>query len=446
LYVFVILVLLAFLILLLITRRKDALKLRMVVGVLLSMAFLLIGMNVQARWLFFLSSLLLASIISSYLVARLSLRGLEVARRLPVEVTEGEAAPVELAVVNRGRMARRLFLLTDRGWNDPGATGAGEEAGGRAEAPVPFTRDVKVFVPRLDAGKGRELRVPRLFSSRGIFPGGKVLLQSGGWVGLASSRRTISLPSGVTVLPRYVELARFPALEERLSGPRMRMDERPAGCGADFYGIREYRQGDPLRHVHWHSSARTGQLMVREFEREPGSLVNVLVLNEREGDAGPRGDTLLDNAARIAASLLRYSTRSGRLSRLAYARGGRLVVHASDSFEAARAELAGLADDGDLSPQELVHLTGDEMPAGARLVVVMPSRLCDLGALANAAPPRVRVGLIMLDAVSFDPGLSPGVLFTREALEGWAQAPPSGFSFFILYRKGDDLRTCLEES
>ncbi len=129
-YFFAVLVLLAFLVLLLITRRKDPLKLRMVVGVLLSMAFLLIGMNVQARWLFFLSSLLLVSIAFSYLVARLSLRGLEVARRLPAEVTEGEAAPVELAVVNRGRMARRLFLLTDQGWNDPGAP---DKAGGAGE-------------------------------------------------------------------------------------------------------------------------------------------------------------------------------------------------------------------------------------------------------------------------------------------------------------------------
>jgi uncharacterized protein (DUF58 family) len=446
LYVFVILILLAFLVLLLITRRKDPLKLRMVIGVLLSMAFLLIGMNVQARWLFFLSSLLLVAIVSSYLVARLSLRGLEVARRFPAEVTEGEAAPVELAVVNRGRMPRRLFLLTDRGWNDPGARGEDGGAVERVGAPASFTRDVKVFVPRLDAGKGRELRVPRLFSSRGIFPGGKVLLQSGGWVGLASSRRTISIPAGVTVLPRYVDPARLPALEERLSGSRMRMDERPAGSGADFYGIREYRQGDPLRHVHWHSSARTGQLMVREFEREPGSLVNVLVLNELGRDAGARGDTLLDNAARIAASLIRYSTRSGRLSRLAYARGDRAVVHASDSFEAARAELAGLADDGALSPQELVRRTGEELPPGAHLVVVMPSRLCDLEALVNAAPPWVRVGLIMLDAATFDPGLSPDGLFAREALEGWAQAPPPGFAFFILYRKGDDLRTCLEES
>ena len=285
------------------------------------MAFLLIGMNVQARWLFFLSSLLLVSIAFSYLVARLGLRGLEVTRRLPAEVTEGEAAPVELAIVNRGRKARRLFLLTDQGWRDPGAPAKPEGRGSGRKRRYPLTGTSRWFVPRLDAGEGRKLRVPRLFSSRGIFAGGKILLQSGGWVGLASSRRTISVPAGVIVLPRYVELARFPALEERLPDPRTRMDERPAGSGADFYGIREYRQGDPLRHVHWHSSAHTGQLMVREFEREPGSPINVLVVNERGGDAGYRGETLLDNAARIAASLLRYTTRSGRPCQLVYARG-----------------------------------------------------------------------------------------------------------------------------
>ena len=126
--------------------------------------------------------------------------------------------------------------------------------------------------------------------------------------------------------------------------------------------------------------------------------------------------------------------------------GEAAVVHASDSFEAARRELAGLADDGDLSSRELVRLAGEEMPAGSHLVVVMPSRACDLAVLASAAPPQVRVGLIVLDAVSFDLALSPELCFTRKELAEWARVPPPGFSFFILFRKGDDLRTCLEES
>ena len=39
-----------------------------------------------------------------------------------------------------------------------------------------------------------------------------------------------------------------------------------AGHGTDLYGVREFRSGDALRRIHWRTSARRGQLVVREFE------------------------------------------------------------------------------------------------------------------------------------------------------------------------------------
>lgn len=356
----VLLALPALLVLWLVTHRHNPARLRVTVGVLLSLSFLLIGINVQARWLFFMSGLLLASIALSSLVSRFSLRSLEVQRSLPARVTEGEAAPVGLSVSNHGRFARRFFLLVEQGLGDnqrmPGAV---KPAPG---TPVPQTSDVKVFVPRLDAGSDQGLQVPRAFSVRGIFPGGPVALQSGGWIGLASSVRAVSAPGSVTVLPRFVEPAHIPALEDFTASPSPFACDRAGGTGPDFFGIREYRRGDPLRYVHWRSTARAGQLMVREFERQPGPLVNVLVLNERGCDAGPAGDTVMDNAARIAASLLSYADHTGRPSRLAFGRGDQVVLEGSGVFEAALDALAGLADDGGLSSEELVRQTAGAMP------------------------------------------------------------------------------------
>ncbi len=434
----------ALLVLWLVTHRHNPAKLRVTVGVLLSLSFLLIGVNVQARWLFFMSGLLLASIALSSLVSRFSLRGLEVQRSLPARVTEGEAAPVELSVSNRGRFARRFFLLVEKGLEgDEHGRGAPRPAPG---APVPHTSDVRIFVPRLDAGSDQGLQVPRTFSVRGIFSGGTIVLQSGGWIGLASSVRTMDAPGSVTVLPRFVEPARIPALEDFAADPSSSTYNRLSGTGPDFFGIREYRRGDPLRYVHWRSTARAGQLMVREFERQPGSLVNVLVLNERGCDAGPVGDTIMDNAARIAASLLSYAARTGRPSRLAFGRGDRVALEESGFFEASLDELAGLTDDGGLPPEELVRQASGTVPQGSTLVVVAPSRACDLAALAEAAPPRSRVGLVMLDAASFNGGKPAGGLFSKEALEGWEQSPPPGFSFYLSFRKGDDLESCLQGS
>ena len=57
------------------------------------------------------------------------------------------------------------------------------------------------------------------------------------------------------------------------------------GHGPDFLGVREYRPGDAMRHVHWGLTARHGQIMVREFEEERTRRLAIVVDTERdEGD------------------------------------------------------------------------------------------------------------------------------------------------------------------
>ncbi len=94
------------------------------------------------------------------------------------------------------------------------------------------------------------------------------------------------------VLPRFGSLAgRGPAreLEASLVAPR-------AGSGTELFGIREYRPGDSLRRIHWRSSARHGELVVREYE-PPGAKTLGLFL-----DPAPATVDVADQVARIAAS------------------------------------------------------------------------------------------------------------------------------------------------
>ena len=46
---------------------------------------------------------------------------------------------------------------------------------------------------------------------------------------------------------------------------------------ADFYGIRSYRPGDSPRWIHWRTTARVGQPMVREFEEPPQQHLTVIL-------------------------------------------------------------------------------------------------------------------------------------------------------------------------
>ncbi|HSS61640.1 MAG TPA: DUF58 domain-containing protein [Candidatus Limnocylindrales bacterium] len=94
------------------------------------------------------------------------------------------------------------------------------------------------------------------------------------------------------VLPRFASLARqrlVRELETAVTSPR-------AGSGNELFGIREYRPGDSLRRIHWRSSARRGELVVREYE-PPGVQTVGIVL-----DPSPPNVEVADQIARIAAS------------------------------------------------------------------------------------------------------------------------------------------------
>ncbi|MFH5797501.1 DUF58 domain-containing protein [Haladaptatus sp. CMAA 1911] len=79
-------------------------------------------------------------------------------------------------------------------------------------------------------------------------------------------------------------------------------DSHVSAARREFEQLREYRTGDPLRDVHWKSSAKrpTGEMLVRQFEaQEESKRIEIAA----DADAG-RVDSVADAAASIASALL----------------------------------------------------------------------------------------------------------------------------------------------
>jgi uncharacterized protein (DUF58 family) len=94
------------------------------------------------------------------------------------------------------------------------------------------------------------------------------------------------------VLPRFQALAARPKareLEASVAAAR-------AGSGTEMFGVREYRPGDPLRRIHWRSSARHAELIVREFEPPGVQTLGIFC------DPSPPTAEAADQIARLAAS------------------------------------------------------------------------------------------------------------------------------------------------
>lgn len=193
---------------------------------------------------------------------------LDVDRRAdPDRVGRGEPANMRLTVRNRDRLRTASLVAEDR------------------------CGDRRVAVPLLRLRPGRDTGVdyPVPTQRRGVITVGPLLVTGGDALGLVSVARSHGPTVEIWVHPRIHPLNAVPAgVARSLDG---RVDRVPHGS-ITFDSLREYVVGDELRRVHWRTSARVGELMVREHVDT--SLPRIVVLLDNRAGAHPR---LVDGVA-----------------------------------------------------------------------------------------------------------------------------------------------------
>jgi uncharacterized protein (DUF58 family) len=231
------------------------------------------ALNTGNNLLYLVLSLMLAFLVLSGVLSEAALRGIRVRRRLPREIFAGQEALVGLEIANaQARVTSFAIVVEDRVANRSG----GDRAVGRC------------FALRIGPG-GRELRSYRLRpEQRGPleFRGFAVFTRFP--FGLFSKALAIESPEAALVYP-----AIDPIDVPRDFGKASRRGAAATGSGggADVSGIREWIPGDSLRRVHWRSSVRLGQLLVREREGEQDAEVEVRLrtAEQQAGEAFERG-------------------------------------------------------------------------------------------------------------------------------------------------------------
>jgi len=153
-------------------------------------------------------------------------------------------------------------------------------------------------VAPLPAGGEAAAQVEVLPLRRGILRFAGVTLARPDPLGLFRSFVRVSAPQSVLILPRRYPIppvALPGALRYQQGGVALAAD---VGRSEEFVSLREYRRGDPLRHIHWRSWAKAGKPIVKEFEDE-FFVRHALVLDTFGGE--PNGE-ILEEAVSVAAS------------------------------------------------------------------------------------------------------------------------------------------------
>ncbi len=184
------------------------------------------------------------------------------------------------------------------------------------------------LVAELAAGAAVVLRAAVVYPRRGYAEVEALTLWSGYPLGLVRVQGPHARALARVVLPRLGRLHR--AMLRRLLSRRSPALGQTRGvpcqtptAQAEFHGLRPYRPGDSPRNVHWRTSARHGELMVREYEEWPNDDLTVVV--EARKDVGPSDDPRLELAIRVAATICwEWCRQSG--DRLVLAVAGQTVT------------------------------------------------------------------------------------------------------------------------
>jgi uncharacterized protein (DUF58 family) len=253
---------------------------------ILTICFFGAATNTMAGWLYVLSGVGVALLgVGAVLPAR-SIMPLTVSRAAILPVTAGADLEIELIVGNPTARVQTLFQVRDLN-----ALTRSQPPQVSVEQVLPQTEYRWVY------------RQPT--EQRGVYQWSQVALRSGAPIGLFWCQRYRHVPAIAYVYPQVLNLERCPLIDGFGTQERQtsRHDNRHLDAATEGItrSLRPYRYGDPMRSIHWRTSARYGEFQVRELEIDRGGQDVIIQL-----DSGANWDAADFEQAVIAACTLYF--------------------------------------------------------------------------------------------------------------------------------------------
>ena len=235
----------------------------------------------------------------------------------------------------------------------------------------------------------RTVEYPLLGRARGHYRTGPLMVRTTDPFGLVQLDRTFTATSEVVVTPQVFDLSRVAAGGSGGSAGESR-PRRIGVSGTDDVLVREYRQGDDVRRIHWRSTARSGDLMVRREEQAFDPSTSVLLDTRAAAHAGRGLHHSLEWAVSAVASVGLRLAEDGYTVDVTTPEGPLQATTARGPV-AADALLRQLTDLQPVAGHGLGHLLSDAGgERGEQLVVAVLGRLTPEEAYALAGVRRQR--------------------------------------------------------
>ncbi|ASC69171.1 hypothetical protein XM38_000970 [Halomicronema hongdechloris C2206] len=270
----------------------------------LALFFFAAATNTMAGWLYVISGGLLALLSIAGILPPRSLRGLQVSRLSIRPVSAGEPLQVTLRLENTASQSKAPLQICD-------------------ELPASLATADEITTIAVAPGTHYQWRYEIPTRRRGLYRWSRVRLRTAAPLGLFWCRRYRQVPAVATVYPQILPLTHCPLLDRggEAIGQQWTSDYTSYLTSEGLTrSLRPYRWGDPTRLIHWRTSARYGELRVRELEQFTAGHTIIIALDI----TSPWQADGFEQAVIAAASLYIYADRQGFSAHLWTATTGRL--------------------------------------------------------------------------------------------------------------------------
>ncbi len=338
---------------------------------------LLIGaMLREINLLLLLAALLAGPLFLCWRLVLITLRGLEIRRKMPRGVCAGDLLIVNLEVTNSRRKVTSWALVAEERI---------VRMNGAREAPV----KPAVFFSHIQAGQTRQREYQGRLPQRGRYCVGPLKISTRFPFGLFRGIVTVDQIETLTVYPRLGRLtAAWRSRHRESHEGTQRRKQGHARMSGDFYGVREWQSGDSRRWIHWRSSARHNTLVVRQFEQQRHRDVAVLLDVWEPDRPGTAHGENVELAISFAATVVADACRRGG-SNLLMAVGTDTIELTGGAasppvMEEVMTQLALAEATPEASLAKLVDAVMPKTSSDAEIVVITTRELTDENAAAAA--------------------------------------------------------------
>ncbi len=312
------------------------------------------AINTMAGWLYVISGLSFAILAIAIVLPTRTLKGISVRRQSIQPISAGDDLIIELEIANQTSQPKTLLQAQDI-------------------LPFVLGQPVKIAIEVIAPESSYRWVYKLPTTRRGVYQWQTVLLRTAAPLGLFWCRRDRTSAATAIVYPLVFPLTHCPLIDEIGLEDKLQVDSQKRFQSSNSgitRSLRPYRLGDPMRLIHWRTSARYGDLRVRELEVITGGQEIVICL-----DSG--GNWQSDNfeqAVTAAASLYFYAVMHQLKVKLWTAntgliKGDRLVLEALAATTAPEDAM-----NSNLPPHPLIWLsenpqTLNTLPPGSRWVL-----------------------------------------------------------------------------